>query len=65
MSIEFNIENMDGDLGRAAHYKRRPKEGEKGRTEAIQAAKERAAKLISPDELRRKEAQRKWREGGE
>ena len=65
MSIEFNIENMDGDLGRAAHYKRRPKDCAKARAAAIQAAKERAAKLVTPDELRRKEAQRKWREGGE
>ena len=65
MSIEFNIENMDGDLGRAAHYRRRPKDCAKARSAAIQAAKNRAANLISPDEFRRKEAQRKWREGGE
>ena len=65
MSIEFNLENMDGDLGRAAHYRRRPKEGEKGRTEAIQAAKDRAAKLVTPEEIRRRESLRKWREGGE
>jgi len=65
MSIEFNIENMDGDLGRAAHYRRRPKDCAKARAESIQAEKNRAAKLVSQDELRRKEAQRKWREGGE
>lgn len=65
MSIEFNIENMDGDLGRAAHYKRRPKDCAKARAAAIQAAKERAAKLVTPEEARRRESLRKWREGGE
>ena len=65
MSIEFNIENMDGDLGRAAHYKRRPKDCAKARAVSIQAANNRAAKLISPDEVRRRESIKRWREGGE
>ena len=65
MSIEFNIENMDGDLGREAHYKRRPKDCAKAREASIQAAKNRAAKLISPDEIRRRESLKRWRECGE
>ena len=62
---DFLLENISGEMSRQAEGRRRPKEGEKGRTEAIQAAKDRAAKLITPEEIRRRESLKRWREGGE